>query len=55
MSSDPAERANKVSAVPASGRLAIMAIIGMFLQVGLSGSAWGDWDLHTQSRHCAPP
>jgi len=49
MSSDPAERTNKVSAVLANGRLAIMAIIGMFFQDGLTGSAWGDWDLHTAS------
>ena len=28
-------------------RLAMMAIIGMFFQDGLTGSAWGDWALYT--------
>merc|ERR1712217_743001 len=31
------------------GRLAMMAIIGMFFQDGLTGSAWGDWALYTDS------
>ena len=48
-SSDPAEKTNKVSAVLANGRLAIMAIIGMFFQDGLTGSAWGDWDQYSAS------
>ena len=47
MSSDPAVRANKVCAVLANGRPAIMAIIGMFFQDGLTCSAWGDWDLYS--------
>ncbi|CAK0859606.1 unnamed protein product [Prorocentrum cordatum] len=33
----------------ANGRLAMMAIIGMFFQDGLTGSAWGDWALYTGS------
>jgi hypothetical protein len=32
-----------------NGRLAMMAIIGMFFQDGLTGSAWGDWALYTAS------
>ncbi|KAL9139440.1 Light-harvesting complex, partial [Amphidinium carterae] len=42
-SSDPAELEKKLSAEIANGRLAMMAIIGMFFQDGLTGSAWGDW------------
>merc|ERR1712039_129323 len=33
----------------ANGRLAMMAIIGMFYQDGLTGSAWGDWELYVDS------
>merc|ERR1712070_1192337 len=33
----------------ANGRLAMMAIIGMFFQDGLTGSAWGDWANYTDS------
>ena len=33
----------------ANGRLAMMAIIGMFFQDGLTGSAWGDWANYTAS------
>jgi hypothetical protein len=32
-----------------NGRLAMMAIIGMFFQNGLTGSAWGDWANYTDS------
>merc|ERR1719226_303185 len=39
----------KLSAELANGRLAMMAIIGMFFQDGLTGSAWGDWALYTAS------
>merc|ERR1712190_34228 len=46
---DPAERSKKLSAELANGRLAMMAIIGMFYQDGLTGSAWGDWSLYTAS------
>merc|ERR1719392_672874 len=48
-SSDPAEKTKKLSAEIANGRLAMMAIIGMFFQDGLTGSAWGDWSLYTAS------
>merc|ERR1712159_806849 len=47
--SDPAEKAKKLAAEIANGRLAMMAIIGMFFQDGLTGSAWGDWALYTDS------
>merc|ERR1712151_1340687 len=40
---DPELRKKKLSAELANGRLAMMAIIGMFFQDGLTGSAWGDW------------
>merc|ERR1711948_218963 len=49
MSSDPAELTKKLNAEIANGRLAMMAIIGMFFQDGLTGSAWGDWALYTAS------
>jgi len=42
-------RTRKLSAEIANGRLAMMAIIGMFFQDGLTGSAWGDWALYTAS------
>merc|ERR1712203_1257770 len=48
-SSDPAEKEKKLAAEIANGRLAMMAIIGMFFQDGLTGSAWGDWALYTGS------
>merc|ERR1712050_581675 len=48
-SSDPAEKQKKLAAELANGRLAMMAIIGMFFQDGLTGSAWGDWALYTAS------
>ncbi|OLP83973.1 Fucoxanthin-chlorophyll a-c binding protein F, chloroplastic [Symbiodinium microadriaticum] len=47
--SDPASKTTKLSAELANGRLAMMAIIGMFFQDGLTGSAWGDWALYTDS------
>eukprot|EP00438_Fugacium_kawagutii_P030864 Skav215438 [mRNA] locus=scaffold745:298483:311347:- [translate_table: standard] len=47
--SDPAEKTKKLSAELANGRLAMMAIIGMFFQDGLTGSAWGDWANYTAS------
>merc|ERR1719249_430478 len=47
--SDPAEKTKKLAAELANGRLAMMAIIGMFFQDGLTGSAWGDWALYTAS------
>merc|ERR1712048_462539 len=48
-SSDPAEKQKKLAAEIANGRLAMMAIIGMFFQDGLTRSAWGDWALYTGS------
>jgi len=48
-SADPEEKKKKLSAELANGRLAMMAIIGMFYQDGLTGSAWGDWSLYTDS------
>jgi len=48
-SEDPAELQKKLSAEIANGRLAMMAIIGMFFQDGLTGSAWGDWASYTDS------
>ncbi|CAJ1394915.1 unnamed protein product [Effrenium voratum] len=46
---DPEARKSKLAAELANGRLAMMAIIGMFFQDGLTGSAWGDWSLYTSS------
>merc|ERR1719436_207825 len=46
---DEAGKTNKLNAELANGRLAMMAIIGMFFQDGLTGSAWGDWALYTDS------
>merc|ERR1711972_936027 len=46
---DPEVRKKKLQAEIANGRLAMMAIIGMFFQDGLTGSAWGDWALYTES------
>merc|ERR1711904_60835 len=46
---DPDARSRKLSAELANGRLAMVAIIGMFYQDGLTGSPWGDWDLYTAS------
>jgi hypothetical protein len=48
-SEDPAQKTKKLSAEIANGRLAMMAIIGMFFQDGLTGSAWGDWALYEGS------
>ena len=47
--SDPAVRKTKLNAELANGRLAMMAIIGMFFQDGLTGSAWGDWANYSDS------
>merc|ERR1711920_897278 len=46
---DPEEKKKKLAAEIANGRLAMMAIIGMFFQDGLTGAAWGDWSLYTDS------
>merc|ERR1712151_322454 len=42
-------KSRKLNAEIANGRLAMMAIIGMFYQDVLTGSAWGDWELYTDS------
>merc|ERR1719436_507468 len=46
---DAEARKRKLSAELANGRLAMMAIIGMFFQDGLTGSAWGDWENYVDS------
>merc|ERR1719204_422437 len=46
---DGEAKTRKLSAELANGRLAMMAIIGMFFQDGLTGSAWGDWSLYADS------
>merc|ERR1711920_296967 len=46
---NPESRKTKLNAEIANGRLAMMAIIGMFFQDGFTGSAWGDWALYTAS------
>jgi len=48
-SSDPEIKAKKLAADLSNGRLAMFAIMGMFFQDGLTGSAWGDWDLYVDS------
>merc|ERR1719220_2123690 len=42
-------KTKRLNAELANGRLAMMAIIGMFFQDGLTGSAWGDWANYTDS------
>jgi len=49
------DKERKLAAELANGRLAMMAIIGMFFQDGLTGSAWGDWSLYTDSPLRAMP
>merc|ERR1711933_256792 len=46
---DAEVRKAKLQSEIANGRLAMMAIIGMFFQDGLTGSAWGDWASYTGS------
>ncbi|CAE8698786.1 unnamed protein product [Polarella glacialis] len=42
-------KTKKLNSELANGRLAMVAIIGMFFQDGLTGHAWGDWSLYTDS------
>merc|ERR1711879_780980 len=46
---DPTLKTKRLNAELANGRLAMMAIIGLFFQDGLTGSAYGDWALYTDS------
>merc|ERR1719386_592452 len=46
---DPEKKKRGLNSELANGRLAMMAIIGMFFQDGLTGYAWGDWSLYTDS------
>ena len=48
-SSNPFQLTAELDAELANGRLAMMAIIGMFFQDGLTGSAWGELALYTDS------
>merc|ERR1719461_2716290 len=43
------ERNRRLNGELANGRLAMLAIVGMFFQDGLTGSAWGDWSAYTAS------
>merc|ERR1719188_1498410 len=52
---NPKERQKKLNAEMANGRLAMVSIIGMFFQDGLTGSAWGDWSLYEGSPLRAHP
>jgi len=50
LATDDAElKTKRLNAELANGRLAMAAIIGMFFQDGLTGSAWGDWAQYTDS------
>eukprot|EP00442_Polarella_glacialis_P005004 CAMPEP_0115061112 /NCGR_PEP_ID=MMETSP0227-20121206/7827_1 /TAXON_ID=89957 /ORGANISM="Polarella glacialis, Strain CCMP 1383" /LENGTH=296 /DNA_ID=CAMNT_0002446379 /DNA_START=41 /DNA_END=931 /DNA_ORIENTATION=- len=46
---DPEKRKKSLNSELANSRLAMVAIIGMWFQDGLTGSAWGDWALYTDS------
>merc|ERR1712013_495559 len=46
---DGESKTRKLNSEIANGRLAMMAIIGMFFQDGLTGSAWGDWASYADS------
>merc|ERR1712232_56065 len=42
---DPEKKEKSLLAEINNGRLAMVSIIGMFFQDGLTGSAWGDWSM----------
>merc|ERR1711920_188230 len=46
---DPERKKKSLLAEINNGRLAMVAIIGMFFQDGLTGSAWGDWANYVDS------
>ena len=46
---DAEKKTKSLNAEINNGRLAMMAIIGMFFQDGLTGSAWGDWANYADS------
>merc|ERR1711923_450221 len=46
---DADTKTRRLNAEIANGRLAMMAIIGMFFQDGLTGSAWGGWANYVDS------
>merc|ERR1712061_659608 len=46
---DPAKREKSLLAEINNGRLAMVAIVGMWFQNGLTGSAWGDWANYVDS------
>ena len=45
---DPASKTSGGFEDYAIGHLAMVAVMGMFFQYGLTGSAWGDRALHTK-------
>jgi len=53
-SDDPEVLKKKLNSELANGRLAMMAIIGMFYQDGLTGSPWGDWSNYPDSKFWHP-
>jgi len=46
---DQAKKEKSLLAEINNGRLAMMAIIGIWFQNGLTGTAWGNWELYTDS------